>query len=76
MDGRLLDLCEGALGGDGDAAVAAVRHRAAELLAELPTTLEQDATALQAVDAQDEEAAMPIRYRIAQKLLLRALVGE
>ncbi len=72
MDGRLLDAFEEALGGDGDAAVAAVRRRAAQLLAALPTSAEQDAQLL--ARCGDDDAAAPIRFRSAQKLLLQALL--
>lgn len=76
VDGRLLDALEAALGGDGDAALAAVRRRAAQLLRALPTTAEEDAAALAALPPQDVTAGAdaPLLLRRAHKRLLLALL--
>ena len=69
VDGRLLDLLEARLGGDGDAAADGVRRRAAQLLAELPTTAAQDEAALAALPG-GHEAELPMRVRLAHKRIL------
>jgi hypothetical protein len=61
------------LDGDADAAVAAVRRRAAQLLRALPTSVDEDDAALAAAGA-DAEAAAPVRLRRVQKLLLHELL--
>jgi hypothetical protein len=75
VDGRLLDAFEAHFDGDGDAAVAAVRRRAAQLLRALPTSVEEDDAVLAAAGADaDDAAAAPVRLRRAQKLLLHELL--
>ena len=72
VDGRLLDLLEARLGG-WDAAADAVRRRAGQLLAELPTTAAQDEVALAALP-RGHETELPMRARLAHKLILSNLL--